>query len=66
MSKEFEGNWEKENSTCFTKCHLGQNGKRIIGGIFLNMSMQSVAIFDEDRTQKNYVNYLGILGVMEI
>ena len=24
------------------------------------------AIFEEDMTQKNYENYLGILGVMEI
>ena len=66
VSKEFDVNWEKENSTCFTKCHLGQNGKRIIGGIFLNMAMKSFAIFDHDMTQTIYENYLGILGVMEI
>ena len=66
MSKKFEVNWAKENSTCFTMCHFGQNRKRIIGGLFLNMAMKYFAIFEQDRTQKNYENYLGILGVTEI
>ena len=66
VSKEFEVNWENENSTCFTMCHLGQNRKWIIGGIFLNMAMKSFAIFDEYMTQTIYENYLGILVVMEI
>ena len=30
------------------------------------MAMKSFAIFAEDMTQKNYENYLGILGVREI
>ena len=63
MSKEFEVNWEKENSTCFTKCHLGQNGKIIIGGIFLNMAMQYFSLLEQDMTQKIYENYLGILEI---
>ena len=66
MSKKFGFKWEKINSTCCTKCHLGQNRKRIIGELFLNMAMKSFAIFDEDMTQTIYDNYLGILGVMEI
>ena len=66
VSKEFEVNREKENSTCFTMCHLGQNRKRNIGGIFLIMARKSFAIFEEDMTQTIYENYLGILGVMEI
>ena len=61
MSKKVEVNWEKENSTCFTKCHLGQNMKIIIGGLFLNMAMKSFAIFERYMTQKIYDNYLGIL-----
>ena len=28
--------------------------------------MKYFAIFEKDMTQKNYENYLGILGVMEI
>ena len=66
MSKEFEVNWAKENSTSFTMCHLGQNRKIIIGRIFLNMAMKFFAIFRQDMIQKIYENYLGILGVMEI
>ena len=66
VSKEFEVNWEKENNTWFTICHPGQNRKRIIWGLFLNIAMKSFAIFDEDMTQTIYENYLGILGVMEI
>ena len=65
MPKKFGVNWAKIKSTCFTKCHLGKNGKRTIGGIFWNMAMQSFAIFDEDRTQRIYKNYLGIFGVTE-
>ena len=30
------------------------------------MAMKSFAIFERDRTQKIYENYLGILGVTEI
>ena len=66
MSKNFGVNWEKINSTCYTKCHLGQNRKRIIGELFLNMAKKSFAILDEYRTQTIYENYSGILGVMEI
>ena len=54
------------NDTSFTKYHSGQNRKRNIGGLFSNMAMKRFAIFDQDMTQKNYDNYLGILGVMEI
>ena len=66
MRKEFEATWENKNSTCFTKCHLGQNRKRIIGELFLNMAMKRFAIFDQDMTQTIYENYLVIFGVMEI
>ena len=38
----------------------------IIGGLFFIMAMKSFAIFEQDRTQTLYVNYLGILGVTEI
>ena len=54
------------NDTSFTKCHSGQNRKRNIGELLLNMAMKSFAIIDQDMTQKIYENYLGILGVMEI
>ena len=54
------------NETSFTKCHLGQNRKRNIGEIFLNMAMKSFAIFEEDMTQTIYGNYLVILGVTEM
>ena len=47
-------------------CHLGQNRKWIIWGLFFNMAMKSFAIFDEDMTQTIYEKYLGILGVREI
>ena len=66
VRKEFEATWENKNSTCFTKCHLGQNRKRIIGGLFFNMAMKYFATFKQDRTQKIYENYLGILGLMEV
>ena len=66
VSKKFEINWAKLNGTCFTKCHLGQHRKKIIGGIFLNNAMKSFSIFYENMTQKNYENYLGILEVTEI
>ena len=66
MSKEFEINWAKINSTFFKKCHLGQNRKRNIGEVFFNMAMKSFAIFEQDMTQKIYENYFGILGVREI
>ena len=66
MPKKFGVNQANIISTTFAKCHLGQNRKRIIGGLFLNMAMKYFAIFEEDVTQKNYENYLGILGVIEI
>ena len=66
MSGKFGLKWSKINSTSFAKCHLGQNRKRIIGGLFLNMAMKYFAIFEQDRTQTIYENYLGILGVTEI
>ena len=66
MSKKFGVNQANINSTSFAKCHLGQNRKRIIGGLFLNMAMKYFAIFEQDRTQTIYENYLGILGVTEI
>ena len=53
-------------STSFAKCHLGQNRKRIIRGLFLNMAMKYFAIFEEDMTQTMYENYLAIFGVTEI
>ena len=54
------------NDTSLTKCHLGQNRKRNIVELFLNMAMKSLAIFEQDMTQTIYENYLGILGVREI
>ena len=54
------------NDTSFTKCHSGQNRKRNIGELFLNMEMKGFAIFGQYMTQKNYENYLGIFGVKEI
>ena len=54
------------NDTFFTKCHSGQNRKRNIGELFLNMTMKGFAILDQDMTQSIYENYLGILGVREI
>ena len=66
VSKKFGVNQGNINGTSFVKCNLGQNRKRIIGGLFLNMAMKSFAIFDQDMTQTIYENYLGILGVMEI
>ena len=66
MSKKFGVNQANINSTYFAKCHLGQNRRRIIGGLFLNMAMKYFAISEQDSTQKNYENYLGILGVTEI
>ena len=65
MSKKFGGKQAKINSTSFTKGHLGQNRKRIIGGLFLNMAMKSFAIFEKDMTPKNYENYLGIFRMTE-
>ena len=66
MSKKFGVNQANINTTSFAKCHLGQNRKTIIGGLFLNITMNNFAIFDQDMTQTIYENYLGILGVMEI
>jgi len=66
MSEKFGFKWAKINSTSIAKCHLGQNRKRIIGGLFLNMAMKYFSIFVQYRTQKIYENYLGILGVTEI
>ena len=65
MSKKFGVNQANINSTSFAKCHLGQNRKGIIGGLFLNKAMKSFAIFEQDRTKKIYENYLGIYGVTE-
>ena len=61
MSKKFGVNQENINSTSFAKCHLGENRKRIVGGLSLNMAMKYFAIFEEDVTQAIYENYLGIL-----
>ena len=66
MSKKFGVNQANINSTSFAKCHLGQNRKINIEGLFFNMVMKYFSIFDEYRTQKIYENYLGILGVTEI
>ena len=65
MSKNFGVNQAKINNTCFKKCHLGQNRKIIIGGLFFNMAMKSFSTFEQDMTPKNYENYLGIFGEME-
>ena len=32
----------------------------------INMTNEIFCLFEKDMTQKNYENYLGILGVMEI
>ena len=66
MPKKVGVNRRNINDTSFTKCHSGQNRKRNIGELFLNMSMNFFAIFDQDMTQTIYENYLGILGVREI
>ena len=54
------------NDTSFSKCHSGQNRKRNIGELFLNMAMNCFAIFDQDMTQEIDENYLAILGVREM
>ena len=59
-------NMRNINDTSFTKCHSGQNGKWITGGLLSNMAMKRFSIFDQDMTQTIYDNYLGIFGVMEI
>ena len=66
MSKKFGVNQPKINDTSFSKSHLGQNKKRIICELSLMMPRKNFDIFEEDMTQKNYENYLGILGVIEI
>ena len=58
MSKKFGLCQANINSTSFAKCHLGQNRKIIIGGLFFNMEMKYFAILEQDRTQKIYENYL--------
>ena len=34
--------------------------------MMINMTNEIFCLFEKDMTQKNYENYLGILGVMEI
>ena len=66
MHKNFGSKKAKINGTCFTKCHLGQNRKRIIGEIFLNMARKGFDISGEDMTQTIYGHYLGIFGMIEM
>ena len=66
MPKKVGSHQENINDTSFTKCHSGQNRKRNIGELFLNMEMKSFAIFDQDMTQTIYENYLGIFGWTDI
>ena len=66
MSKKFGVNQANINSSCFAKCHLGQNRKKNICELSLMMPRKDFEIFEEDMTQKIYENYLGILGVTEI
>ena len=69
IGKDVQKVWVNQsniNSTFFTKCHLGQDRKRIIGELIFNMARKSFAIFEKDMTQTIYENYLGILGVTEI
>ena len=62
VSKKFGVNQVKINDTSFSKSHLGQNEKRNICELSLMMQRKDFDIFEEDRTQKIYENYLGILG----
>ena len=66
LSKKFGVNQAKINSTCFAKCHLGQNRKKNICELSLMMPRKDFEIFEEDMTQKIYENYLGIIGWTEI
>jgi hypothetical protein len=66
MPKKFESKQTNKKGTCFSNCQLGQNQKRNIGGIFLNMERKGFDISEEDMTQTIYENYLGIFRVMEI
>ena len=45
---------------------MGQNRKRNIGEIFLNMARKGFGIFEEYMTQKIYGNNLGIFGMMKM
>ena len=66
MPKKFGSKKSKINGTCFTKCHLEQNKKRNIGGIFLNMTRKDFDISEEDMSQRIYGNNLGIFGMREM
>ena len=60
MPKKFESKKANKKGTCFTNWQLGQNQKRNIGGIFLNMARKDFDISEEGMTQTFYENYLGI------
>jgi hypothetical protein len=66
VQKKFESKQARIKGTCFTNCQLGQNQKRNICEIFLNMARKGYDISEEDMTQTIYENYLGILGMMEM
>ena len=66
MSKRFGVNQAKINDTSFSNHHLGQNQKRNICELSLMLPSKDFDIFEEYMTQKNYENYLGILGLTEI
>ena len=48
------------------RSQLGQNQKRNIGEIFLNLIRKDFVISEEDMTQEIYKNYLGIFGMIEM
>jgi hypothetical protein len=60
VHKKFESKQANIMGTCFTNCQLGQNQKRNIGGIFMNMARRDFDISEEDMSQRIYENYLGI------
>src|SRR3989337_3024330 len=66
MHKKFESKQANIKGTCFTNFQLGQNQKRNIGEIFLDMARKDVDISEEYMTQTIFGNYLGIFGMMEV
>jgi hypothetical protein len=63
VHKKFESKQAKIMDACFTNSQLGQNQKRNIGEMFLNMAKKYFDISEEDISQMIYENYLGSLGM---
>ena len=62
MPKTFGSKQDRINGTSFTKCHSGQNGRVNFWRITLGLGQESLGIFEQHMTQRNYENYLGIIG----